>query len=322
MSDNDNKIVEDKKPTEEQVKTANELEKAKWEGDYSEEDLKVPYKREEDDGDKSKDSKTDDGSATKGDAKAGDDAEKPTEAPAVEYTEPTPILTVEDPGEFKPGDYSFKVVLKDGKKTTVKTPQDAEDIAEDPENFETPAQLMDFINKQNKMNRNLERDEEKYQAQKEQFESQSAQESQRMEIVDNIAKEIQYLLDKGELPQITDPEVRRRWETDPKASLDKEFIKNPGVAEQIQLVNKIAEEREARVKAGLSPNVSAIDMWREIKSEVEAKSKENKAAGESRKAAGSRVAGTSPAAQAPYVPKGIAVGNPNVFKRDQAVWDD
>ncbi len=318
MPDQSDNTAADDKPavTEEQIKTSNDLEKAKWEGDYKEEDLKVPYKREESD-------------ETEDEAKKAPEADKKTEEdtsskdePEVQYEEPAPILTVQDPGEFKPGDYSFNVILKDGKKFSVKTPEDAEKLADDPENFETPAQLMDFINKQNKMTRNLERDEEKYKEQKEQFEAQSEQENQRQEVVENVAKEIQYLIDKGELPKIDDPAIKQRWETDPSASQDKEFIKNPGVAEQIQLVNKIAEEREARVKAGLSPNVSAIDMWREIKSSVEAKKTENKAAGESRKAAGSRVAGVSATAQAPYVPKGISVGNPNVFKRDQAVWDD
>ncbi len=58
----------------------------------------------------------------------------------------------------------------------------------------------------------------------------------------------------------------------------------------------------------------------QLETSSQKKKEETKAAGEARKAAGARVAGSSPAQQGSYVPKGIAVGNPNVFKRSEAIW--
>src|ERR1700741_82746 len=140
------------KPTEEQVKAHNEAEEARWQGDYKEEDLAVPYKREDAKDDKKPGDKPD---GTQGDDGGDKPDDKPGDSEEVEqYSEPAPVITVEDTGEYKPADYSFEVTLKDGKTVKVSTTEEAEKLADNPDNFETPKQLMDFINKQNKMARN------------------------------------------------------------------------------------------------------------------------------------------------------------------------
>src|ERR1700760_1840899 len=111
--------MDDDKPTQvtdEEVKDANEAEQQKWEGDFKEEDLKIPYKREE------VENKKDD---IKDEPIVEDDSEE-----IEEYADPEPIITAEDPGEFVAKDYSFEVELE-GKKHTIKDPEQAEKFMED-----------------------------------------------------------------------------------------------------------------------------------------------------------------------------------------------
>lgn len=298
------------KPTEDQVKAANEAEKAKWEGDYKEEDLIVPYKREE--------------PAAEEPEKVEGVETSAVETPAESYTEPEPVITVEDPGDYKPADYSFEVTLKDGKTVKVATPEEAEKLADDPDNFETPKQLMDFINKQNKMNRNLERDYEKWETQKKTFSDQLETETQRREQIDGYVGEFQYLVNKGLLPAVDKKYLDADWS-------DPEVAKQPGVKEQIELLNYMVEENKVRAKAKVKPLTSVVDAynaWKQDegtkKTDADRKAAEDakKAADAARKVAGGRVAGVSATEQTPYVPKGIAVGRADVFKRGAAVWDD
>ncbi len=257
----------------------------------------------------------DDGSESKDDNKDATDGDEATETEA--YSEPAPVITVEDPGEFKPQDYSFKVKLADGKSVTIKTPEDAEAIADNPDNFETPKQLMEFINKQNKMNQGLDKDREKYDTQKKTFDEQSQEQQSRQENVETLANEMEYLVSEGLIPAVA-PEYRAGDWADP------EVAKQPGVKEQMALINFMVKANEKRAKAGVKPITSAIDAhnaWMLDKTRIKSE-QDSKKAGEDRKAAGARVAGVSATEQQPYVPKGIAVGNPNVFKRSSSVWDN
>jgi len=316
-------MAEDKPaPTEEQIKAANEAQEAKWQGDFKEEDLTIPYKRENK-SESAKGSKDSTGNNTGGGGDSNEEDEEEDNSPkeVEQYSEPAPALTVEDPGDYKPADYSFEVTLKDGKTVKVTTPEEAEKLADDPDNFETPKQLMDFINKQNKMQRNLDRDYEKWESQHKTFTEQLKTETDRRKTVDNYVAEFQYLVDKGKLPPVAKEYLDADWS-------DPEVAKQPGVKEQMALLNYMIKENNVRTKANIKPLTSVVDAyyaWKEDEGEQE-KAKEaeeaKKAAGEARKTASARVAGVSPAQQGSYVPKGIAVGNPNVFKRGAAVWDD
>lgn len=297
-------------PTEDQVKEANAAEEAKWQGDFPEENLTIPYKREDD---------------AKGDDKPKDTEEPKNDAPkdeeeatqAATYSDPEPLVTVDDPGEFKPADYSFEVTLKDGKSVKVSTPEEAEKLADDPENFETPKQLMDFINKQNKMNTKLDKDRSDYDKQKAEFDSQSDAEASRQTNIANFTAEFQYLTTKGLMPKIPKEYMDADWS-------DPEIAKQPGVKEQIELLDYMVKENETRQKAKVQPLTSIVDAYNawQLDTGRQKRETEAKEAGEARKAAGAKVAGVSPSSQGAYVPKGIAVGNPNVLKRGAAVWDD
>jgi hypothetical protein len=316
-------MSEPQQPTEEQVKAANAAEEAKWQGDFDEESLAIPYKREE---------KKDDTNDTRGGT--GDDGERSNDQDGtnegdervaeITYSEPDAVITVEDPGDYQPANYSFEVTLKDGKTVKVSTPEEAEKLADDPDNFETPKQLMDFINKQNKMNRNLDKDFDKWESQKKTFDEQSAAESERQQAVENYVNEFTYLMDKGLMPKIEEKYRDANWD-------DPEVAKQPGVREHVELLNYMAKENAARNKSKIKPLTSIVDAYNAWQQDdghkkAEAKRKEeeeaHQAAGEARKSAGARVAGVSASNQAPYVPKGIAVGRPNVFKRSQDIWND
>lgn len=293
--------VDDKPaPTEEQVKAQNDATMAEWEGDFKEEDLTVPYKREE---------------AAKVDEK--EDIQPDVDEDVEEYSEPTPVVTVADPGEYKPADYSFEVTLKDGKTVKVGTVDDAERIADDPDNFETPKQLMDFINKQNKMRVSLDKDHDKWEADKAAYDTQAQEQAARVESMNTMVSEFEYLVAKKLIPPVAKEYKDADW-TDP------EVAKQPGVKEQTILLNYMVKENKARTKAGIKPLTSVVDAfnaWRQENGQAEAEQAQ-KEAGEARKAASARVAGVSASNQAPYAPKGIAVGRTNVLGNNQAVWED
>jgi len=307
--------------SEEQVKAANEAEMKKWEGDFDPASLEVPYSREESKDDKKseeEDPKTDKGDE---DGQEIDDAEVETDD---EYTEPAPVLTVEDPGEFTPGDYSFEVTLKDGKTHKVSTPEEADKLAEDPENFETPKQLLDFIRRSQKMENQLDKDKEKWEAQKKTFDEQTEVAEQRQETVENMVSEFKYLVGKGLMPKIDKQYLDADWS-------DPEVAKQPGVKEQMELLNYMVRENEVRAKAKVRLLTSVVDAYNAWQQDPERKKADEerqkaeddkRAAGEARRVAGARVAGVSASNQTPYAPKGVAVGRVINFGTDPSVWDD
>lgn len=298
-------------PTEDQVKAANEAEEARWQGDFDEDNLKIPYKRETENGTNKK---------TEGDKGAGDDKtddEDKTPPAEEELDEPEPVVTTTDPGEYVPADYSFDVTLKDGKTVKISTPEEAEKLAEDPDNFETPKQLMDFINKQNKMNQKLDKDYEKWEQQHETFTKQVETETQRREQVTNFENEFNYLAGKGLIPKLSAELQAADW-------ADPEIAKNEDVKVYNAILGYFIKENKERAKAKVAPMTSMIEAYNAMQADpaVKKADEDKQVAGQARKDAGARVAGVSPTQQTGYVPKGIAVGNPNILKRGSSIWDD
>lgn len=296
-------MPEPQAPTEEQVKTANEQEFKKWEGDFDPKTLEVPYSNDE----------VEEDEKVKEEEKPADPKE---EAETTSYEEPAPVVTVDDPGEFKPADYSFSVEIK-GKSYKVETMEQAEELAEEHADDLTAKQLFALVSKGSRIEIKQERDKEKWETQKNTYDEQSQTVVQRQEIVDAMTGEFEYLVGKGLLPEIDKQYLDADWS-------DPEVAKQPGVKEQNDLLNYMVKENTARAKAKVKPITSIVDAFNAWQLDSDRKKEDaNKvAAGEARKVAGARVAGVSASNQAPYVPKGIAVGNPNVFRRNQNVWTD
>lgn len=280
-----------------------------WDDDFSEEELTVPLTREEKDA-KGTDEKTEEDPK---DSTAGND--KVEEEPVEVYSDPAPVVTVEDPGDYTPADYSFEVTLKDGKTVKITTPEDAEELSDDPENFETPRQLLDFIKKTTQMQNKLDKDYDKWELQKKTFDEQTATAAERQQNVDNLTKGFEYLISKGLMPQIDPADAIADWN-------DPEVAKHDGVKEQIALINYMVKENASRAKAGIPVLSSALDAFNawQLDTNRQQEEQEHKAAGEARRAAGARVAGTSASNAAPYVPKGISVGRV-IPMRGAANWE-
>lgn len=298
---------ENKGPTEEQIKDANDAEFAKWEDDFEQENLDIPYKKDENQKPTNSDDDNDDGA---------DDNNDDEEEQVVTYDSPPPV-TVSDPGDYKPADHSFEVTLKDGKTHKVSTPEEADKLAEDADNFETPKQLLDFIRRSQKMETQLDKDKDTWQTQKDTFDEQTKSEQQRYDFINDTAREFDYLVGKKLLPPIDKRYKDADWS-------DPEVAKQPGIKEQTDLLDFMVRENETRKKANIAPITSVIDAYSawQLDAKRIAEEKENKESGERRKRAGARIAGVSPSQQGTSAPKGIAVGNPNVFKRSAAIWDN
>lgn len=243
---------------------------------------------------------------------AGD--EPVVDVPTAPLVPTAPVTTVTDPGEFKPQDYSFDVTI-DGKTTKVATVEEADAIAANPDNFETPAQLMDFIRKSNKMENGIEKDKAAWDQAKQSFDQQQQAETDRREQIDTIAAEINYLQQRGDLPPVNETYTNADWK-------DPLVAKQPGVREQLALLTYMGEENDRRAKAGLKSRISVLDAFNGWQIE-QAKNKaatDKKTAGEQRKNAGSKVAGQQ-AAPVTTRPTGIKVGRVGNLNDLSAGWN-
>lgn len=306
-------------PTQEQLATARAEADAKaaqlWSGDFDERDLTIPYKREEDEA-KDKSSTSEDSTDENGET--NDDNTDVTET----YADPEPVVTTQDPGDYQPADYSFEVTNKDGKTIKISTPEEAENFADDDENFQTARDLKNFLSKSGKMETKLDRDYEKWEQQKQTYDQQVQTEQERTQTVQSLTSGFEYLISKGLMPAINPSDATKPW-LDPETGRPTEIASHPGVKEQIELINYMVKENEARTKAGVPVLTNALDAHNAWKLETgqQVADQEQQQASQRRKSAGARVAATSPNNQQPYVPKGIAVGRSDIFRRGgQSEW--
>lgn len=235
------------------------------------------------------------------------EVEEEAEAPVEEYEDYTPTPTVEDPGTYTPKDYSFEVTVydeegKNGKSVKVKSIEEWEELLDKDSNFGTSSALLKAQRLATKMESNLDRDESEWKKKKDAFDEQSESAQAQQDRINNIAAEINYLVGKGKLPAVDKKYANADWS-------DPEVAKQPGVKEQVSLLNYMRKENDARVKAGLRPIDSVLDAYNAMQLEQRDKRAQDvkKKAGVARKEAGARVAGSSPAPVS-SAPKGIAVG--------------
>lgn len=224
--------------------------------------------------------------------------EKPEEQEEIPFIE-TPVL--EDPGEYTPADYSFEVEIE-GKKTKITTPEQAAEFADEHADKFTSAQILSFLRQSQSMENKLASDKTEFDKKKEEYTEKKAEADSQQESLDTIASEITYLVAKGKLPKV-DPKYQTANWSDP------EVAKQPGVKEQVDLLNYMRNENNARMKAGLKPITSAIDAWNawQLEEKNTDEAEEKAKAAKARKDAAAKVSGSSPN-PVNLAPKGIAVG--------------
>lgn len=272
-----------------------------WEDDFDKESLTIPYKREEAVAEVAEEEKEEQGE----------------EEEEVEQYIETPIVTAEDPGEYKPADYSFEVEIK-GKTVKVTSAEQADQLADDNADDLDARTLGKLIREGLKIDTKLEKDKAAWDVKKATYDTQKQLEDERQENVSSMMNEFEYLVGKGLLPKISKEYRDANWS-------DPEVAKQPGVKEQLALLSFIAKENNVRAKAGVKPFSSVVDAYNAMQTEKGRKQTEEarKTATEARKNAGAKVAGTTTTpANLTNAPKGIAVGRPNVFKSTQAQWDN
>lgn len=245
----------------------------------------------------------------------------PKEAVVEEEIQPEEVIEVEeeevpfiptslptDPGDYTPADYSFEVEIE-GKKTKIESVGQAETFMDENADKFTAPELMKILRQTQKMEIKLESDKLAYDNKKQEFDESKEILDEQRQTASNISAEIAYMVSKGMIPAITDPEAAKRWATDPTAYLDKEFLKTSGVKEQVDLITALEKENKMREEAGLQPTKSILDVYNSLqlttKTQEELDEKTQRA--QARKQASSRVSGNSPS-PVNIAPKGIAVG--------------
>lgn len=212
-----------------------------------------------------------------------------------------------DPGEFKPQDYAFEVTVydeegKNGKPKKIKSVDEWDALLDTDPNLGSAASLLKAQRLATKMETSLERDQSDWQKKKTEFEEGTRAAEVAQEAVTQMANEITYLVSKGDLPQVAKQYQNADWS-------DPEVAKQDGVKEQLAVLNYMRKENAARAKANLKPMTSILDAFNAFQIEQSRKqaitNKTN--AGQARKEASARVAGSTPAPVS-VAPKGIMVG--------------
>lgn len=244
-----------------------------------------------------------------------DEADPPEEVdpPKVEPEEVEEI-EIEDPGDFTPQDYSFEVTTytedKDGnlsKPKTVKVTsiQQWEELLADDPNLGSSLAVNKAFRAAQKMESNLESDQKAHDAKKTEYDKAVADQAQSEAVTNTWANEINYLEENGDLPKVPAKFKNVPWVG---ANADKDALENDAVKAQIDLLEYMRKENVKRRKLGLSDlGPEGAFSRRALDTRKKTSDDNREKADTARKAAGARVAGSSPN-PVTVAPKGIAVG--------------
>lgn len=217
------------------------------------------------------------------------------------------LVTVADPGEYVPNDYSFEVQVfdeenKNPKTVKVNSIEDWDKLLEQEANLGSALALTKGMRLATKMESKTESDKADYDKRKADYDTGMVNANAQIASTNRLLAGLNYLVDKGELPKIATKYVNADWK-------DPEVAKQDGVREQIELLTYMEKENKARSAAGLDPFGSVLDAYNAFvidQARIKAKTTRTDA-GQARKDAGAKVASPAPAAMT-TAPKGIAVG--------------
>lgn len=197
-------------------------------------------------------------SGTDGEASGVSENDEPEAPPATAPEVAEPTAELEDPGDFKPGDYAFEITTKDGEVHKITTLEEARKFAEGldeaPENISASA-FMDFNAKVARMTMGVEQDKVRYEAAKLLFDEQQAANEAQAKTISQIYTGLEYLVKKGAIPAL-DPkydtaEMGKLWNTP-------EYKDKPGIKERLELLQAMAKENKLRSSAGLDPSFDMV----------------------------------------------------------------
>lgn len=227
-----------------------------------------------------------------GDKGATNDLDKPTPElePEKDQAGVYEDNKLEDPGDFKPADYSFEVKTTDGKTHKISTPEDADAFAEkldgDSELI-TASQFSTFNRKAALMEQGIAFDKREYETQKTEFDNKAALEETRNNTVVQINNGFNYLESKGELDKLApEMQVAGAWEKNPDA---------PGVKERLAVLKYMDQENERRIANGLDPSFDIVSAHNAMQLEQmrQGNKDESKAKVQERRQKGAKVGGSA-----------------------------
>lgn len=209
-----------------------------------------------DSGDQNEDNNVADEQAADGESEAG--AAQPPVASDTQSTQTPQVQTtlVEDPGDFKPNDYSFDVTLADGTTLKIEKPEDIKNIPKDAD-FGSPDKFFEVQAAYNRMVSGIDADKRQYEADKKTYDDQQASIQSAEDTIANWDKELNYLQTKGKLPAVPTQYANADWR-------DPEVAKQPGVKERVEIYNYMVEENKAREAAGLPPMKSMLEAFNQM----------------------------------------------------------
>lgn len=219
-------------------------------------------------------------------------------------------VEIEDPGEFVPNDYSFEVTTFDeeGKKpksVKVTSIEQWDELLESEVNLGSSAAVGKAFRAAQKMENGVDKDLAEWESKSQEYKTASEAQAIQEQRNQTIFNEMQYLVDKGELPKLTAEERDTlNWEDEAVRKA------HPSIQKHRQLLNYMRKENGVRSKAGLNPLSSVLDAYNAMKLDTRVKADTERKAqvAEARKQAGARISSSSPAAGSAASPRGIAVG--------------
>lgn len=265
--------------------------------------------------------KREDGKATKEedpDDQEVEDQEDEVEEDLEDAEELDQTVSVEDPGEFTPSDYSFEITTYDeeGKNPRTRKISSVEQwdklLDADP-NFGNAAALLRAQRAATKMETALDRDKRDYDKAKADYDKAVEDVNTREAGSTRLISEMAYLEERGDMPRVPN-KYRNDWNT-------ADAKKNDAVKQQLALLSYMSKENKSRTKAGLEPMHSLIDAYNAMQLDSRRTVEKNakQAAGEARKAAGARVASGSPSPVG-GAPAGISVGQGGSLRDLNSGW--
>jgi hypothetical protein len=242
-------------------------------------------------------------------AEEAEDAEDAEETEEAELEQPETVY-IDDPGEFMPKDYSFDVVTydEDGNKpkvVSIKSIDEWEKLLESEPNLGSSLAVNKAFRQAQKMENGLDTDKREWEQKKAEYDEAVRNQEQQEQRNTQIFNEISYLMDKGDLPKLTNQEMNSLdWS-------DKAVVKaHPNIKPHADLLAFMRKENASRLKAGLNPMQSAMDAYNAMQLDGRRDQDESRRQqqAEARKAAGARVSSGSSTSMSSGAPKGIAVG--------------